>query len=42
MAKIVGKWLKWWENGQNCGKMAKMMGKWPRWWKNDQNGGKNV
>ena len=40
MTKKVGKWAKWWKNGQNGGKMAKMVEKWPKWWKNGQNGGK--
>ena len=37
------KWPKWWENGQNGGKMAEMVEKWPKWpklWKNCQNRGK--
>ena len=37
---MVGKWPKWWENGQNGGKMAKKWPKWPEWPKKGQNGGK--
>ena len=37
---MVEKWQKWWENGQNGGKLAEMVGKWPKWWENGQNGGK--
>ena len=25
MAKMVGKWAKWWKNGQNGGKMGEMV-----------------